>query len=126
MQANKVDPETALRVILMRAGTKDERTAASRPFHRAAAETPADTDMRTVGSIEVAGAGQDPGPSQREIEPESDDPGRPTLKRKDDDAAPTAAPAPARDVNSVDDVIAEARSAADSLTQQIPNSSSSR
>lgn len=129
VQANKMDPETALRVVLAHAGTQAERTAASKPFDRASAQTPADTDMHPVGSIEVASAGGGEGgisAPHRQLDTEPEDSGRPTLKRKDDgdpSPPPAAGPAPAiaRDPNSVDDVIGEARIAAEAFTEQIPN-----
>jgi len=135
VQANKMDPETALRVVLSHAGTQAEHAAASKPFDRASAQAPAESDMHPVGSIEVASAGGEGAGSEphRQIDAEPDDPGRPTLKRRDDgDPAPIGAPpgpggappapvAATRDQNSVDDVIGEARSAADTFTAQIPN-----
>jgi hypothetical protein len=126
IQANKMDPETALRVVLVHPGTQAERASAAKPFDRASAQPPADTDMRPVGSIEVASAGGEGGggsaPHRQLDTAEPDDPGRPTLKRKDDtDPTPGPAPAVPRDTNAVDDVIGEARSAADEFTSQIPN-----
>src|ERR1700733_4831735 len=48
------DPETALRVILTRKGTTDERVAAQRPFDHDSAQTPLEADTHAAGSMEVA------------------------------------------------------------------------
>jgi hypothetical protein len=115
IQANQVDPETALRVILARSGTPAERTAAARPFDKQSAQTPADTDMHPAGSLEVA-----PPPTAPTSAP-----------------APAPAPAPAdppvapRDTDiatihsiaggAMDEIVTDAKVAADAFNEQLPN-----
>ena len=52
VQASADDPETALRVVLMRAGTQVERTAAARPFDHDSVKTPVAADMHSAGTME--------------------------------------------------------------------------
>src|SRR5580658_1380434 len=54
VQVNGDDPETALRVILTRKGTTDERVSAQRPFDHDSAQTPLEADTHAAGSMEVA------------------------------------------------------------------------
>jgi len=121
VQVNGDDPETALRVILMRKGTTDERVAAQRPFDRDSAQTPVDADTHAAGTMEVAA--------------ESTDGPKPTLSRDPDreTTAPADTPAeqprqPVEDSKTVarppapdDDIIGQARDAADHLTDGLPN-----
>jgi hypothetical protein len=55
VQVNSDDPETALRVILTRAGTQAEKTAAARPFDHDSVKTPVEADTHSAGTMEVAG-----------------------------------------------------------------------
>jgi hypothetical protein len=118
IQANKVDPETALRVVLVRDGTPAERTAAARPFDHTAAQTPADADMHPAGSIEVAGASTTPAPAPAtaELAAPPAEPSRPDLERNSD--APTL---PKNPGGASDDIIADAKAAADAFTGELPN-----
>ena len=116
IQANKVDPETALRVVLIRDGTPAERTAAGRPFDHEAAQTPVEGDMRPAGTIEVAGASTTPAASEPAPGPGPAEASRPGLDRAAD--APTLPPDPG---GTVDDVIADASAAADTFTRELPN-----
>ena len=50
VQVNGDDPETALRVILTRKGTTDEKTAAARPFDHDSAKTPVEADTHSGGN----------------------------------------------------------------------------
>jgi len=129
VQVNGDDPETALRVILTRKGTTDERTAAQRPFDHDSAQAPVEADTHSSGTMEVASEAPErskPDPSaggdgDREI---------PTLARagKSDSGSiqraeppvENAKPVP-RPIASTDDIIAEARDAADRLTDGLPN-----
>jgi hypothetical protein len=128
VQVNGDDPETALRIILTRAGTPAERAAGSKPFDRAAAKAPAEADLKTAGAIEVADAGRTSGTTSGSSGEE-----RPTLAHK-----PASAPASASasggnekdgdygDPDSlffpdVDDTIAAARSNSESYTAEMPN-----
>jgi hypothetical protein len=99
VQVNGDDPETALRVILTRKGTTDERVAAQRPFDHDSGQTPVEADTHAAGTMETAAepsGGSKAGPSGN-------------------GGRETTAPA------SNDDVIASARDAADRLSDGLPN-----
>ncbi len=129
--ASKMDPETAIRVILTRSGTSAERTAAARPFDHDSAQAPAESDMHPAGTMQLADAGgATPGPA-----PEAD-PGPPKLDRAGAASAPAAdagtrpAPAPANErvrgpveasAPAVDSTIEAARAASATFSEQIPN-----
>lgn len=124
LQVNVDDPETALRVILSRAGTEAERTAAGRPFDHDSAKAPEEADTRPVGVIELADSGV-PGPAAPAGASEAEmDPGRPRLERRPQ-SAPEAEAAPQYTVEGVqsadDEIIAAARMAAASFAAEIPN-----
>lgn len=110
VQANKLDPETALRIVLVREGTAAERTAAGRPFDHTAAQTPVEADMHPAGSIEATPATPSTTPEPATATP-------PTGADPGTDAS-TLPPPPAV---PVDDVIAAARDAADSFTAEMPD-----
>jgi hypothetical protein len=121
VEANKIDPETALRVMLVRAGTPPERTAAGRPFDHDSAQTPVEADMRPAGTIDVASAepAAGAGPAEPAPEPGSNTPRRPDLER---DGGATNLPTGSRGgINGVDAVIADARRAAEAFMEEIPN-----
>ena len=102
VQVNTDDPETALRVILTRAGTQAERTAAARPFDRDSVKTPVEADTHSAGTMEVAGepsrgsttssktsdssAGDESATAS--VNPPAADDSRPTLHRAPDADAP--------------------------------------
>jgi hypothetical protein len=100
VQVSGDDPETALRVVLSRAGTQVERTAAARPFDHDSAKTPLEADTHSAGSMEVAedskrgSAGGET--SSASVDPPSEDTERPTLSQAPSSAPPSApASAPA-------------------------------
>ncbi|MGA7241231.1 MAG: hypothetical protein WBY44_36450 [Bryobacteraceae bacterium] len=129
VQANKVDPETALRIVLVREGTPAERAAAGRPFDRASAQTPAESDMHSAGAIAVADADSaGPAGSAPPGEPAAGTPetARPNLERNPEapslpkiDGPKTERPGAAGGIT--DDVIADASAAADTYTNEMPN-----
>ncbi len=90
VQATKIDPETALRVVLIRAGNPAERTAAELPFDHDSAQTPVEGDMRPAGTIDVANS--EPAASTGSVEPApeagSTPPRRPDLERDEDSTKP--------------------------------------
>jgi hypothetical protein len=115
IQVNGDDPETALRVILNRAGSPAERTAATKPFDRASAKAPEEADLKTAGVIEVAGAGNTPATTEE---------ARPSLAHKE--SAGSEKEGDYGDPDSlffpqVDDTIAAARSNSESYTAEMPN-----
>lgn len=120
IQANDVDPETALRVVLMRKGTPEEQRLAGLPFDRATAKTPEGPDLHSVGWIEVASGDAAPGPS---VSPpaaaptEPEDPGPPRLAHVDKGSNPPALTGG----ESTDEVIAAARTLSESYEQEMPN-----
>jgi len=104
VQVSGDDPETALRVILSRAGTQVERTAAARPFDHDSAKTPLEADTHSAGSMEVAedskrgsGGGES---SSASVNPPPEDTERPTLSQAPS-SAPASAPATTTTVGAV-------------------------
>ncbi len=118
VQANKMDPETALRVVLVRDGTPAERTAAALLFDHSAAQAPVEADMHPAGSIEVANASQTPAPVPSTSEPVA---GPVEASHPSMEPAADAATLPPPTSGSVDDVIADARAAADSFLTEMPS-----
>ncbi|MGP0074529.1 MAG: hypothetical protein ACLPWF_21650 [Bryobacteraceae bacterium] len=140
VQVNGDDPETALRVILMRKGTTDEKIAAQKPFDHDSAEAPVEADTHSAGTMEVASAsapaegspsgGSKPGASDsadRESIPTlATRPGSTASAKEDPVAEPpqpveNAKTAPVTRRNPDDDIIADARDAADHVTDGLPN-----
>ena len=128
VQVNGDDPETALRVILTHKSTDAERARAERPFDHDSAQTPVEADTHSSGATEVAAE-----PSARS-KPDSSDTGDreiPTLARAgtSDSTHPAEKAAPpvesakpvSRPNASADDIISQARDAADRLTDGLPN-----
>jgi hypothetical protein len=129
MEVNTDDEETALRVILLRAGTAEEREAASKPVDPAVVKTP---EGLAEGRPELArkDASSDTSPQEE---------ARPKLQRRPDLAKPepeiASTPAGSRSsiegrvavgdesifFNKVDPIIAAAREAADVFSENLPN-----
>lgn len=129
VQANKVDPETALRVVLVRQATPAEREAAGRPFDRSSVQTPTEGDMHPAGAIAVAdpdSAGPSTSPAAGEPAPATPETARPNLERNSESTSLASIDTPKterpRAVGGVtDDVIADASAAADAFTGEMPN-----
>ena len=114
VQVSADDPETALRVILNRAGTQAEKTAAARPFDHDSAKAPVEADTHSAGSMDVGGepsrgsttssTSSSPSSSRNSdssageqsntasVNPSGDDDSRPTLHRAPDSDAPAPQP----------------------------------
>jgi hypothetical protein len=111
VQVNGDDPETALRVILNRAGTQAERTTAALPFDHDSAKTPVEADTHSAGSMDVgaepsrgstgsstpslsktsdSSAGEER--TTASVNSPADDDSRPTLHRAPDADAPASQP----------------------------------
>jgi hypothetical protein len=131
VQVNGDDPETALRVILTRKGTTDERVAAGRPFDHDSAQTPLEADTHSAGTMETAtepSGGSKPDSSDngsREIPtlaksgtPDSTQPEK--AEPQVEPPVENAKPVPRANATS-DDIIASARDAADRVTDGLPN-----
>ncbi len=134
------DPETALRVILTRKGTTDEKIAAARPFDHDSAKAPVEEDTHSAGTMEVAGepSGGSKGGTSDSSTSDSGNSGNgggdreiPTLAKagNPDSSQPVeraehpvedAKPVP-RPTSPDDDIIGAARDAADHLTDGLPN-----
>jgi hypothetical protein len=123
VHANTDDPETAIKVTLVRAGTSAEREAASVPVEEARIFTPAAEDLknpRTTVAREQpagpspAGAGASAGASES-----SDADAHPELRRN----APIAETSGDRQLQPPQDdqVIGDAREAAANFTAELPN-----
>jgi len=121
VEATKIDPETALRVVLIRAGTPAEHTAGERPFDHDSAQTPVEADMKPAGTIDVASAGPAAAASPAEPAPEtgSTTPRRPDLER--DESATNPSGSSTGRINAVDRVVADARRAAEAFMEELPN-----
>jgi hypothetical protein len=113
-------------VILSRAGTQAEKTAAGRPFDRESAKVPVDGDMHSAGTIEVStdapaadskGDGGDRAtlpPPERTAEPSLDRvPERTPVQAQAQERAADAAPP--------GDIISKTREVASRLTEDLPN-----
>jgi len=130
------DPETALRVTLVREGTTIERAGGEQTVDEARVRTPTAADlgksqkvaMGGGGGSDAGGPGVHVGDATGGVESGGD---RPSLKRDGGEGnapgpaadAPVAAPAAARDANLMSDaeVINEARAAAVAYSQGLPN-----
>ncbi len=105
IHVNADDAETALRVVLVSAGTAAEREAAARPAEQASAETAAVTpgpeDLSHPTAVIASTTGED----------------RPSIKASDDPNETPRHPSG----NSPDQIIDDAREAAASFTADLPN-----
>jgi hypothetical protein len=118
VQANPDDPETALKVVLIRAATEEERNAASKPVEEANIATPAATDLKNPHTTV---AREKPAKSEPSSSDDTEaDATRPTLHRD----VPNAEHAGNDDIpdgRQLDPVVADARDAAASFTAELPN-----
>jgi hypothetical protein len=132
VEVNGDDPETALRVILTRKSTDAERARAEKPVDYNSAQIPVEADTHSTGATEAA-AGPPADPPARS-KPDSSDTGDreiPTLARagRSDSTQPVEKAEPpvenakpvSRPNATADDVIGQARDAADRLTDGLPN-----
>ena len=118
VQVNANDPETALRVIIARTGTADERAAAAKPFDRASANAPGEEDTKPAGSIEIADSGSGrTGAANEPAESASPD-GRPSLSSREPGEPGTVRTAGSGQSN---EIIEAARTRAESYTSEMPN-----
>ncbi len=129
VQVSPDDPETALRVIFVRKGTREERDAAAVPFNDDDAQAPVEADTHSAGTMETAAA-EPPEPSksaptqsQADTSASPDRP-LPTLARAGG-AEGTGRVEETKPVSHVpttdDEIIAAARDAADRLTEGLPD-----
>jgi hypothetical protein len=120
VEANKIDPETALRVVLIRPGTEAERTAADRPFDHDSAQTPVEADMRPAGTMSAPSAGESAGaPAEPAPEAGATSPRHPDAER--DEGATIPPRGSSGGINTADEVVAAARRAAEAFMEEIPN-----
>jgi hypothetical protein len=136
VQVNGDDPETALRVILSRKATDAERARAEKPFDHDSAATPIEADTHTSGTMETTSEpASEPARRSTPDPSDSDSGGRdreiPTLARagtsnptrpveRADPPPENNKPVP-RPNATTDDIIGQAREAADNLTDGLPN-----
>lgn len=140
VQVSSDDPETAIRVVLNRAGTQAERTTAGRPFDHDSAKTPVEADTHSAGTMEVTSTapaanstGEPPQPTLASATTVPDRGPEPAVASVN---APAPPPAPAPPANQAapapkappptplspnDDIIDAARDAADKLSDGLPN-----
>ena len=127
IQVNSDDPETALRVILDKAGTAAERAAASKPLDEGKVGEPEASDLTALKS--AAAVIEEPtAPSAAPASPDaSPDPELPTLRRTPGGIPQSSTPAsaePSRGMGGIrveDPLIEAARDAADTFTGGLPN-----
>jgi len=113
IEVNPDDVETALYVIIDKAGSSADREAASAPVDDGRVATPNPGDFGKTRSVtEKAG---DDAPA-REVAPASDERDRPSLARKSDDNIK-----PSADTASTDDIIRDARDEAYAFSDGLPN-----
>jgi hypothetical protein len=118
IQVNADDAETALKVILLRAGSGPEREAASKPVEEAKIATPTNDDLTNVRTT-LAHETAAPSPSSPETPPPAD---RPTIaERPDLDRPPTQPVSRMPASGNPDEIISDAREAAVNFTADLPN-----
>jgi hypothetical protein len=111
------DPETAVHVILVRAGSASEKEAGNVPVDQAKVVPPDSGDFgKTHSATEATGAA---GSSESSGSSSSEDADRPVLQRQPSNG-PSEEPAHAKDPG-LDPVIGDARAAASSFTSELPD-----
>jgi hypothetical protein len=121
IQVNADDAETALKVILMRAGSGPERDAASKPVEEAKVTAPTSDDLtnvRTTLAHETAPSNPPPSSSSGEPATPVD---RPTLSERSDIERPIERPRGMPSNGTPDQIISDAREAAANFTSDLPN-----
>jgi hypothetical protein len=120
IQVNADDPETALKVILMRAGSASEREAAKIPVEEAKISAPTADDLANARTT-LANETAPPEPTSTTPEAASSNAERPTLADRpslsDHPSGGATSPASTRP----DDIINDAREAAANFTDDLPN-----
>ena len=119
IQVNADDAETALKVILLRAGSAPEREAAAKSVEEAKIATPtADdlTNVRTTLAHETAAPAPPSGTSPAEPPTSAD---RPTISERPDIERPVTVSRPSS--GNPDEIISDAREAAVNFTADLPN-----
>ena len=132
VQVTSDDPETALRVILARKGTTDDKIAAQKPFDHDSAVAPVEADTHSAGTMEVATEPSESPKLAESPKPSESPKASPSSSGDRDTAAVTPpvseAPPPVEQAQTAphpsgpnDDIIGAARDAADHLTDGLPN-----
>jgi archaellum component FlaF (FlaF/FlaG flagellin family) len=119
IQVNADDAETALKVILLRAGSAPEREAAAKSVEEAKIATPtADdlTNVRTTLAHETAAPAPPSSTSPAEPPTSAD---RPTISERPDIERPVTVSRPSS--GNPDEIISDAREAAVNFTADLPN-----
>jgi len=128
IHVNNDDPETAVRVILERSGTKAERAAAGKPLDESAISEPEVADLTPLkGAVTVVEEASAAGPVPPAAGGPAEEP-MPTLRRTPDGipqapAPPVSPQTPTASSAGVtmDPIIEAARQAADAFTSNLPN-----
>jgi hypothetical protein len=135
VQVSPDDPETALRVIFIRKGTREERDAAAVPFNDDDAQTPVEADTHSAGTMETASAPPERSNGDAKADANPDAPADASASSASKDRElPTLARAGSDEPNPVDhtkvvsqpptsddQIIAAARDAADHVTEGLPD-----
>src|ERR1035438_8583644 len=130
VQVNPDDPETAVRVVLLRSGTEAERVAAGQPIEEASVRAPVASDLskpRTVTTREAATpADAAPAPAPAGAPPKQQR--RSEAGESTETAAEAAAPDPPAAAESIDprrytdaQIVQDARAAAGAFSAGLPN-----
>ncbi len=116
VQASPDDPETAVKIVLLKAGTSAERQVASAPVSEAKIVTPTTDDLKHPHAAVAAASHPESNAPETETAADS----RPTLHR---DANSSEAPEalPSSNSNNVDQVISDARDASADYNADLPN-----
>jgi hypothetical protein len=125
VEASPDDPETALRVILLRGGSSGERASAEKPVEEASVRAPRSDDFGKPHSVSSG----PPSPAPSEGEPETGAPPAPAPPAAEPPAEGTVAapvpdpPAAPRDpkLDTDKQIIADAREAAKEFSAGLPN-----
>lgn len=122
VQVNADDPETAVRVTLLRSGSDDERAAAAKPVDAAAIRTP---ELADVGGAPAdAAAPRRRARSQRTEDDDGDEPARPVPTRPQsnrDESAARRQSGEATTLHPDEQILADAREAAMDYGDDMPN-----
>jgi hypothetical protein len=118
VQASPDDPETAVRVTLMRSGTASERSAAELPFDPAIVRAPESGDLGKPKTVTTREGASSDSPAETSDEPESKSP----HESSDNDMAP-APPVASKDPsrNTDEAIIQDARAAAQTFSASLPD-----
>jgi archaellum component FlaF (FlaF/FlaG flagellin family) len=119
IQVNADVAETALKVILLRAGSAPEREAASKPVEEAKISTPTNDDLTNIRTTLAHETAPPPTTSSGAAEPAPTAPDRPSISERPDIERTPVSRLPSS--GDPDEIISDAREAAVNFTADLPN-----